>query len=83
MKLSQMLTVYSKAPILRSAILRAIGQFGDDADAILVSGQPSRSRNSNCFKSAKAHGFNSFAIFSGPKRRYRSEGHINVVVKIY
>lgn len=67
---------------MTAAIRSAILANGYESEAIIVSGQPSYRKGSNCRKAADAAGFKSYRIYTGAKRRYDSEGYKNVLVKI-
>jgi hypothetical protein len=79
--LEGLLPQYKKAPKMRGAIMRAIREHGPLAEAIVVKGQPSFSHNSHCYKMARERGWRDYQIYPGAKRRFKSQGFYNVIVR--
>jgi len=73
---------YKNAPKMRNAIDLAIAKHGEDAEAVIAHGNPSKWSGSNCFKTAKSVGFADYEVFPGPRRRYRTQGFINILVRV-
>lgn len=74
--------IFTGCPKMLAAITQARKFHADTAQALIATGKPSFSPNSNCYKSAVMAGFPAYDIYPGARRRYRSEGYVNVVVRI-
>jgi len=81
-ELKQLKEEYKRAPVMRRAIEQAIGKYGEDAQALVVGGQPSFRRGSNCRGAAEYLGWQEYDIFVGAKRQYASMGNLNVLVRL-
>lgn len=73
---------YANAPKMREAISWAIHKYGKSAEAIIVYGQVSTRKGSNCREAANRLGWEQFEVIPCAARRYRSEGFKNVVIKV-
>lgn len=73
---------YKKAPVMLSAIRRAIADHGGEAKALIVGGTPSHRKGSNCRKAAEYTGIREYDLYPGAKRQYESMGYHNVLVKL-
>lgn len=80
-KLEELLKMYENAPKMKGAILKAIHEHGPMAEAIVVDGRPSHSPNSNCYKAAKARGWQDYEIYPGARRQFKTQGYFNVLVR--
>lgn len=73
---------FQKSPCMLAAVKRALLHHASETEALVVSGQASFHKSSNCSRAALRAGWNTYEIYAGARNRYRTEGTVNILVKI-
>ena len=80
--LKQLKESYKRSPVMRQAVDQAIQKHGEDAVAMVVGGQPTFRKGSNCRRMADFYGWQEYDLYVGPNRQFRTMGNLNVLVRI-
>lgn len=81
-KLKQLKEAYKRSPVTRQVVDQAIQKHGEDAEAMVVGGQPTFRKGSNCRRRADFYGWQEYDLYVGAKIQHRSMGNLNVLVRI-
>jgi hypothetical protein len=82
-KLSELKSHYARAPKMLSAVTNAVADHGPNADAIVVSGLPSKTcKISNMYKACAVEmGWDNWDYYYGAHRQRGTQGWVFVCVK--